>query len=447
MAATISHVRGCKPSTMVTFGKAITTGSGEFTKQVSNMAAAVDRTVSEWKGEASAAASARSVSHRLSGTRVDEVLTSVAEYYKVFGTRLDGTRTAVLDIVDNAAPAAGMKVADDGTVTAPKYPATEGTLMSFIMQSRLNGQAAFFQAQLLELLTEFSNGEQHAATLIKFGVDALAELKDKPAVWVSDLPSMTVSLDGRYRIGDPKRPGLEHDDTFIYNSKDGNFRDWLNKQKWQAKLLGGEHIKTDLDDATALYRHYWDNNGEKIEFDYDEAYKEDPTVRSGVDTEISKMAAAADYFARNGNKSFALTGKPTTGGTSTENWEKTIGGYQQWSHANARVEGNRVVMDVTVEAEDYYNFDKGKNDIATGAPDEDNGRFTEIGWAKPFESHGSITRTVSWEIGHPTTGAVTAESSSPVTNPGREDRSDGRNDGDSGRMPDNDRSTGEGRPK
>ncbi|MGY0502104.1 hypothetical protein ACWZHB_26755 [Nocardia sp. FBN12] len=447
MAATISHVRGCQPATMVTFGTALTTGTSEFTKQVGNMASAVDRTVTGWKGVASAAASAGSVSQKLIGTRIDEVVTSVAEYYKTFGTRLDGTRTSVLDIADNAAPAAGMKVADDGTVTPPKYPATEGTLMSFIMQTKLNGQAAFFQAQLTGLLKDFGDVEQHAATAIELGADALQTLKDKPTASIPDLPSLTTSPDGRYRIGDPKRPGLKHDDTFVYNSKDANFQDWLNKQKWQAKLLGGEYIKSELDDATALYRHYWDNNGEKIAFDYDEAYKEDPTVRSNVDTEVANMAAAADYFARTGNKNFKLTGDPTTGGTSTENWEKTIGGYQQWSHANARVEGNRVVMDVTVEAEDYYNFDNGKNDIATGAPDSDNGRFTEIGWAKPFESHGSVTRTVSWELGQPPSSGVTAESSSPDRNPGREDRSDGRNDGDSGRMPDNDRSTGEGRPK
>ncbi|MFI1238612.1 hypothetical protein [Nocardia salmonicida] len=445
--ATISHVRGCQPSTMVTFSTALTTGTGEFTEQVGNMASAVDKTVTGWKGVASAAASAGSVSQKLIGTRIDEVVTSVAEYYKTFGTRLDGTRTSVLDIVDNAAPAAGMKVADDGTVTPPKYPATGSTMMTFIMQAKLNGQASFFQAQLTGLLKDFSDVEQHAATAIKLGVDALQKLKDKPTVSIPDLPSLTTTPDGRYRIGDPKAPKLKHDDTFIYNSKDSNFQDWLDKQKWQAKLLGGEYIKSELDDATALYRHYWDNNGEKIAFDYDEAYKEDPTVRGSVDTEVANMAAAADYFARTGNKNFKITGDPTTGSTSTENWQKTIGDYQQWSHANARVEGNRVVMDVTVEAADYYNFDKDKSDIATGAPDSDNGRFAEIGWAKPFESHGSVTRTVSWELGQPPSSGVTADTSSPDRNPGREDRSDGRNDGDSGRMPDNDRSTGEGRPK
>ncbi|WP_410871254.1 hypothetical protein [Nocardia sp. A7] len=447
MATTISHVRGCRPSTMVSFGAALTTGTGEFTEQVRNMASAVDKTVHGWKGVASAAASAGSVSQKLIGTRIDEVVTSVAEYYKTYGAQLDGTRTAVLNIVDNAAPAAGMKVADDGTVTAPKYPATSGTLMAYVMQAKLDGQAAWFQTQLTALLKNFGTGEQQAASSIKLGVDALQTLKDKPTASIPNLPSMSVSPDGRYRLGDPKRPGVKHDDTFIYNSKDSNFQDWLDKQKWQAKLLGGEYIKSELDDATALYRHYWDNNGERMKFDYNEAYKEDPSVRSAVDTEIASTAAAADYFARTGNKDFAITGDPTTARTSTENWQKAIGGHQQWSHANVRVEGNRVVMDVTVEAEDYYNFDKGKSDIATGAPDSQNGRFAEIGWAKPFESHGSVTRTVSWELGQPPSSATTTDTSNPDRNPGREDRSDGRDDGDNGRMPDNDRSTGEARPK
>ncbi|WP_194852926.1 hypothetical protein [Nocardia sp. SYP-A9097] len=451
---TISHVRGCLPSTMVTFGAALTTGNTEFTKQVGNMSTAVDKTTTGWKGAASAAATAGAISQKLTGTRIDEVVTSVAEYYKTYGSRLDGTRTALLTIVDNSAPAAGMTVADDGTVTAPRYPHADGPLVASIMQARLDGQARWFQTQLQELLKDFGDGEDQAATSIKVGVEALATLKEKPTAPMPTLPSIPPpkSPDGKYTIGDPKEPFLAHDDTFIYNSKDSNFGDWLNKQKWQAKLLGGEYVKSDFDDASALYRHYWDNNGKKMEFDYDEAYREDKNIRNSVDSEISRAAMAADYFAKTGNTNFKITGAPNTVGKGnnypeTENWQKAIGGHQQWSHANVRVEGNRVVMDVTVEAQDYYDFDKGKHDVGTGAPDSDNGRFTEIGWAKPFESHGTLTRTVSWDVGEPPSSGVTADTSSPSRNPGREDRSDGRGDGDNGRMPDNNRNTGGARPK
>lgn len=58
-----------------------------------------------------------------------------------------------------------------------------------------------------------------------------------------------------------------------------------------------------------------------------------------------------------------------------------------------------VTMEITVRGEDRYNFNGGQNDIVTGAPDNENGRFTEIGWAKPFDTHGSLTRTVTWQLG------------------------------------------------
>ncbi|MGH3980052.1 MAG: hypothetical protein ACRDRZ_13805 [Pseudonocardiaceae bacterium] len=83
----------------------------------------------------------------------------------------------------------------------------------------------------------------------------------------------------------------------------------------------------------------------------------------------------------------------------TENWQKAIGGYQVWSHGDVRVDGDTVTMEITVRGEDRYNFNGGQNDIATGAPDDENGRFTEIGWAKPFDTHGSLTRTVTWQLG------------------------------------------------
>ena len=92
---------------------------------------------------------------------------------------------------------------------------------------------------------------------------------------------------------------------------------------------------------------------------------------------------------------------PSTAYPESENWQKTIGGYQQWSSADVHVENGQVTMTVTVHAEDYYNFNPNQADIASGAGDNENGRFTEIGWAKPFDTHGTITKTVTWEVGHP----------------------------------------------
>jgi hypothetical protein len=36
---------------------------------------------------------------------------------------------------------------------------------------------------------------------------------------------------------------------------------------------------------------------------------------------------------------------------------------------------------------------------ASHAPDDVNGKFTTFGWAKPFNSSGSLEREVTWSIG------------------------------------------------
>lgn len=65
------------------------------------------------------------------------------------------------------------------------------------------------------------------------------------------------------------------------------------------------------------------------------------------------------------------------------------------------VKDGQVTMKITVTAEDHYNFNKGASDIASDAPDDVNGRFQAVGWAKGFDSSGSVTREITWELGSP----------------------------------------------
>lgn len=235
-------------------------------------------------------------------------------------------------------------------------------------------------------------------------------------------------VDG-YDFGAPDQPDITWDEGFVYNSKDSTWRDHISKAEWMAKLKGGRVLRPDLDDATAMYQHYWDNNGEPVRFDYEEGLREDEAVRANVNAEIATTAAAVDEMVRNGNSSFSVTGPAHLAPNypTTENWQKTIGGYQQWSSADVRVEDGQVTMTITVHAEDYYNFNPSQQDIATGAGDDENGRFTEIGWAKPFPSSGDVTRTITWPVGSPppTVDVGTGEMER-TPGLGREDRADGR---------------------
>ena len=56
-------------------------------------------------------------------------------------------------------------------------------------------------------------------------------------------------------------------------------------------------------------------------------------------------------------------------------------------------------MTTTITAKDRWNFNAGAGDIATKAKDDENGRFEELGWARSFDTSGTVTRTYTWKVG------------------------------------------------
>lgn len=218
---------------------------------------------------------------------------------------------------------------------------------------------------------------------------------------------------GEYVVGPATRPEIEWDEDFVYDSKGSTWTDHLNKVKWQTKAEGAAVVRQDLDDALAAYWHYWDNNGKHFTFDYEEAYREDHRVKLTVDAEIGRAQAGAESLINSGRTSFSMTGGANNADfyPETENWQKAIGGHKVWSSAEVTVKGNTATMTVVVHGEDYYNFNRGQSDIASGAQDDENGRFTEIGWAKPFEQSGTVTKTMTWELGEAGNATVDSEGS------------------------------------
>jgi len=257
----------------------------------------------------------------------------------------------------------------------------------------------------------------------------------------------------KFILGDPTKPPLQWDEDFPYdpNAKPTleDYKAWF---RWKAKLKGADILRPDLDDALSAYRHYMDGSGDSLTVDYEEAYREDPAIRAIVDSEIVSAQQAADRLARESNlTSFKITGDATPSGKlgpypKTENWQKTLGAHQVWSNADVQVHDGKITMRIVVHAEDRYNFNKGDADIATGTPDEENGRFAQLGWARSFDTHGEVVRTITWDIGDPSAPSV-GETGDPQRNPGREDREDSRGSADGGRpvVPDNNRDSGEPR--
>lgn len=192
------------------------------------------------------------------------------------------------------------------------------------------------------------------------------------------------------------------DNDFPHGSKAGQetLQDRLNWAKWQAMLDVGRGIKN-IPDAADFYAHFRDNTGTPKTFDYGRAYEEDAGVRNRVDARVNDSLQAANEAVAAGMTKTTLYSPATAEGPYpvTQNWSKTIGGHTNYTTTNVEVSGDTVTATVTVYARDKWNFDRYKQDKHSGTPDEVNGRFEELGWAKSFDTSGSITKTYTWKVG------------------------------------------------
>jgi hypothetical protein len=235
----------------------------------------------------------------------------------------------------------------------------------------------------------------------------------------------------KYVIGSPTRPPFTFDDDFVLDpDADASLGDHVSWNEWGLKMSGAGLLRPDLDDSLQLYAHYRDGSGTPATVDYEEGYREDASIRRGVDAEIAAARQGVEQLHRDtGRTSFSFTGDAASAGPypETENWQKTLGAHQVWSSGDVTIDGDRATMTVTVHAEDRYNFNRGAADIASGAPDDENGRFAELGWAKSFDVSGGVTRTVSWDLGSAAPPVVTG--GDPTRDLGGEDRVDGAGGG------------------
>lgn len=251
----------------------------------------------------------------------------------------------------------------------------------------------------------------------------------------------------KYQVGPPRRPPIQHDNGFLQNPKDPkdpnpiatrepSMSDRLAEAKWAVKLEAARHLRPDLKDATDAYSHFLSGNGKDRTFDYERFVTQDESGKKVLKsaTQDTQKAAEAQYAAMIA-KDPSLAGKPVTfqitggpigvGGNDgkfpypkTENWQKAIGGHSIWNSATVTVTppstpGGKpsFSMDMTVHAEDRYNFNPNQKDIATGIPDSDNGRFEQTGLAHQYTQTGSVQRKVSWSQGD-----IENATSNPINN-------------------------------
>ena len=167
-----------------------------------------------------------------------------------------------------------------------------------------------------------------------------------------------------------------------------------------AALLAGAFVF--LPEGAAAYQRYRSNTGVDLFVDYEEAISDDSVIKERVDTEIADVINGVKELFDGDESSFNFhsTSARSVPNGDSENWQKALGGHRIWSEGNVIYNQGDCKLDVefTINVEDYYNFNPGQVDIASGLPDDDNCLFAIIGWANPFYSRGSISRSETIDL-------------------------------------------------
>jgi hypothetical protein len=235
-----------------------------------------------------------------------------------------------------------------------------------------------------------------------------------------------------FTVGPIVAPKIQHDHGFLGKDPDRRefdaskrrtptLDDQVARAAWISKLRGAQLVRPDLKDACTAYEHYLFGKGVPLVIDYERFVVADSSGATVLQSALEDARVGAVEFHNLAMKStppgaridtFTMASDALVVGDSegrypypeTENWQKTIGGNAIWleSAVTVRVDpaNNRrdFEIDLLVHAEDMYNFDPHKVDIATGAPDEANGRFQECGLGDEFLSVGTATRQIKFSL-------------------------------------------------
>jgi hypothetical protein len=233
--------------------------------------------------------------------------------------------------------------------------------------------------------------------------------------------SSTVDTRQAYKIGPAARPHIVFDAGFSnFPKRAPELADYVALFKWKSMLEGAETLRPDLSDAVAAYRHYLEGEGTPRQFSYDRYVTNDESGRTTLRNAIlDAQDAAIRLWQDKRPAKFSFTGPAIPCGTfdskfsnvrtnfpypATENWQKAIGAHVIWLSGDVTVRtfpGTTLPpefrMNLVLHAEDQYNFNPGAADIATGIPDNDNGVFVIVGFAKGYFQSSVLRRSFFWK--------------------------------------------------
>ena len=227
--------------------------------------------------------------------------------------------------------------------------------------------------------------------------------------------------------------------------QDPGWADHLERMKWIAKLEAAELLRPDLVDGTSAYRHFLFGGGATRDIEYGRFLENDSSGQTVLASALEDTRQAAlerhdqdlagaepaegsrSYQIRTGTMS-VTSGDARYPYPATENWQKAIGAHTIWIEANVTVTVTRIhdpsterpagvpeegemsssesgppsftrsfEIEMTIHAEDMYNFNPGDEDIATGTPDSANGRFEITGLGHEYLNRGTFTQSFDFE--------------------------------------------------
>lgn len=299
------------------------------------------------------------------------------------------------------------------------------------------------------LLDDFAGSGPSAGAVQSRAVqlDPRDEARDQHDKRNEDTPdSEPHSVYAAYAEHDGERPEIAHDHGFLDDGngnidesrrRDPTISDHLARLKWIAKLEAAEALRPDLVDGTSAYRHFLFGNGRQRTIDYQRFIDGDSSgARVWQSVLEDARYAAIDHHdrligdtPRAGTWTFQLrTDRVGVGNDgrypypATENWQKAIGGHSIWTEMTVTVEMEaltpastetpgeaegeaepavdyvrRFEVNLTLHMEDMYNFNPGQEDIASGIPDDDNGRFEITGLGHEYLHVARLERGFSFE--------------------------------------------------
>ena len=248
--------------------------------------------------------------------------------------------------------------------------------------------------------------------------------EDKPA------PAPSKIKEIKFTVGAQGRPKIRHDHGFL-DDGNGNIdsskrraattEDRLLLAKWIAKLEVAEALRPELVYGTTAYRHFLFGRGMKRTLNYERFIQNDSSGQRVLTSAIEDTTTAALTFhlgrlpfspAKPLRDSFQFQSQVISVGGSdlrypyaaTENWQKAIGAHYIWLDATATIDVNpekklrSLDVQLTLNAEDMYNFNPGAADIATQTPDADNGRFELCGLGHEYLNTSVLTRSLSLKV-------------------------------------------------